>query len=107
MSSINNRYTLLPLPGQLEERPTTRPRAEARSTVRPMKPDDFEARQDKFLKNLRSDPIILDRSSGEYAPILNFTSAPLRPCLTSGCASDGTDEPAEIGDDHDRLGDFR
>jgi hypothetical protein len=77
MSSINNRYTLLPLPGQLEERPTTRPRAEARSTVRPMKPDDFEARQDKFLKNLRSDPIILDRSSGEYAPILNFTSAPL------------------------------
>src|SRR4051812_28924814 len=31
----------------------------------------------------------------------------LRPCLTSACPSDSTDEATEIGDEHHRLGDFR
>src|SRR3954452_20195601 len=31
----------------------------------------------------------------------------LRPCLTSACTSDSTDEAAEVGDEHHRLGHLR
>src|SRR4051794_34361569 len=31
----------------------------------------------------------------------------LRPCLTSACTSDSTDEATEVGDEHHRLGHLR
>src|SRR3954468_10138422 len=31
----------------------------------------------------------------------------MRPCLTSACPSDSTDEAAEVGDEHHRLGHLR
>src|SRR3954452_7573104 len=38
-------------------------------------------------------------------PSASFQS--LRPCLTSACSSDSTDEPTEVGDEHHRLGHLR
>src|SRR4051795_12801294 len=34
-------------------------------------------------------------------------TAGTRPCLTSACSSDSTDEPTEVGDEHHRLGHLR
>src|SRR5690242_9458296 len=46
-----------------------------------------------------------NRLVATFAPIQSWTS--LRPCLTSACSSDSTDEPAEVGDEHHRLGHLR
>src|SRR3954447_20447084 len=40
-------------------------------------------------------------------PAMTIRVPPVRPCLTSACPSDSTDEATEIGDEHHRLGHLR
>lgn len=76
MFRTGNHPGLLPLPTERRvggETPTDKSVIGRESP----KPDDHEARFDKLVENLRGDPVIPARSSGEYAPILDSASEPL------------------------------